>query len=222
MSEATTEAPRAAAAPGDSARLAALLDPLATTAATGDRAALERLLWAVDELALARPAMRALVMNTYTDDVPDFDPESENDSTIYPRFVVPIDLAWGVTAMAIRTRPVAPAALLLALVLVAGCSGGDDDAGRDDPAGTTAPPAPPAKPATAATPAAPTSTATMQATGRRPSSTSTAATPCPTWSAGCPRRSASWTPSSAAPTPTRSPSAPPQAKWGATSVMNRS
>jgi RNA polymerase sigma-70 factor (ECF subfamily) len=63
VSEATTEALRAAAASGDSERLAALLDPLAATAAAGDRAALERLLWAVDELALARPAVRALVVD---------------------------------------------------------------------------------------------------------------------------------------------------------------
>jgi outer membrane protein OmpA-like peptidoglycan-associated protein len=41
--------------------------------------------------------------------------------------------------MATRTRPVALAAPLLALALAAGCSGGGDDAGRDDPAGTTVP-----------------------------------------------------------------------------------
>ena len=63
MSEATTAALRAAAASGDNDRLAVLLDPLAATAGAGDRAALERLLWAVDELGLARPAVRALVVN---------------------------------------------------------------------------------------------------------------------------------------------------------------
>ncbi|HEY8544876.1 MAG TPA: sigma-70 family RNA polymerase sigma factor, partial [Acidimicrobiales bacterium] len=62
MSDATTAALRAAAASGDNDRLAALVDPLAARAAAGDGAALERLLWAVDELALARPAVRALVV----------------------------------------------------------------------------------------------------------------------------------------------------------------
>lgn len=63
VAEARREALREAAAAGDGDRLAALLDPLAARAAAGDRPALEQLLWAVDELALARPAVRALLVD---------------------------------------------------------------------------------------------------------------------------------------------------------------
>jgi RNA polymerase sigma-70 factor (ECF subfamily) len=51
------------AAAGDSERLAALLDPLAMEAAGGSREALELVVWAVDELRLAEPTVRGLVIN---------------------------------------------------------------------------------------------------------------------------------------------------------------
>jgi hypothetical protein len=44
---------------------------------------------------LGEPERIYFTVNTYTEDVPDFDPEGETDSMIYPRFVVPIDLVWG-------------------------------------------------------------------------------------------------------------------------------
>jgi RNA polymerase sigma-70 factor (ECF subfamily) len=50
-------------AAGDSERLAALLDPLASEASGGSREALELVVWAVDELRLAEPAVRGLVIN---------------------------------------------------------------------------------------------------------------------------------------------------------------
>jgi RNA polymerase sigma-70 factor (ECF subfamily) len=62
MAETVTRKALAAAA-GDPERLAALLDPLAVEAAAGERDALELLVWAVDELRLAEPAVRGLVIN---------------------------------------------------------------------------------------------------------------------------------------------------------------
>jgi RNA polymerase sigma-70 factor (ECF subfamily) len=59
--DASRETLRAAAGSNDD--LADLLDPLATTAATGDRDALELLVWAVDELELAEPPLRGLLVN---------------------------------------------------------------------------------------------------------------------------------------------------------------
>jgi len=47
----------------DAQARAALLDPVARQAGTGDRAALEDLLWAVDELRLARRTIRRLVVD---------------------------------------------------------------------------------------------------------------------------------------------------------------
>jgi RNA polymerase sigma-70 factor, ECF subfamily len=49
-------------AAGDAGRLARVLDPLAVEAAGGSREALEMLVWVVDELALARPLIRRLVI----------------------------------------------------------------------------------------------------------------------------------------------------------------
>lgn len=51
------------AAGRDHAALAPLLDPLARRAAAGADAALELLLWAVDHLGLAHPAVRRLVLD---------------------------------------------------------------------------------------------------------------------------------------------------------------
>lgn len=51
-------------AAGNSEKLAALLDPLALASAGGSRDALELLVWAVDELRLAEPTVRGLVINT--------------------------------------------------------------------------------------------------------------------------------------------------------------
>jgi RNA polymerase sigma-70 factor, ECF subfamily len=48
---------------GDNATLAELLDPLALAAAAGTPDALELLVWAVDELGLARPAIRRLLVD---------------------------------------------------------------------------------------------------------------------------------------------------------------
>jgi RNA polymerase sigma factor (sigma-70 family) len=48
---------------GDADALAALLDPLARAAAAGTPAAVELLVWAVDELGLARPAIRRLLVD---------------------------------------------------------------------------------------------------------------------------------------------------------------
>ena len=59
-------APRRAAlreAAEDRAALAEVLDPVAALAAEGNRLAVELVVWAVDELALARPTIRALVLN---------------------------------------------------------------------------------------------------------------------------------------------------------------
>ncbi len=47
----------------DRAALAEVLDPLARAAADGDQAALEQVLWAVDELRLARPTISALLLD---------------------------------------------------------------------------------------------------------------------------------------------------------------
>jgi RNA polymerase sigma factor (sigma-70 family) len=47
----------------DRAALAEVLDPLARRAGAGDAAALELVLWAVDELRLARPTISALVLD---------------------------------------------------------------------------------------------------------------------------------------------------------------
>jgi RNA polymerase sigma-70 factor, ECF subfamily len=47
----------------DRAALAEVLDPLARAAAGGDQAALEQVLWAVDELRLARPTISALLLD---------------------------------------------------------------------------------------------------------------------------------------------------------------
>jgi RNA polymerase sigma-70 factor (ECF subfamily) len=60
---------RAAAGAADRGELAGLLDPVAAAAAGGDRAAVELLVWAVDELALARPALRRVLIDE--DDVDD-------------------------------------------------------------------------------------------------------------------------------------------------------
>lgn len=57
----TREELRAAA--GDPDALAAVLDPLAADAAAGSAAALELVLWAVDELGLAQPPIRSLLVN---------------------------------------------------------------------------------------------------------------------------------------------------------------
>ncbi len=51
------------AAVNDRTRLAELLDPLAAQAAAGTRDAVDLLVWAVDELRLARPAIRRLVID---------------------------------------------------------------------------------------------------------------------------------------------------------------
>lgn len=59
--EVTHDALRAAARDPD--QLAKLLDPLAAEAAAGERAALETLIWAIDELGLAQPAIRSLLVN---------------------------------------------------------------------------------------------------------------------------------------------------------------
>jgi RNA polymerase sigma-70 factor (ECF subfamily) len=59
--EVTQHALRAAAA--DRTRLAALLDVVAAEAAAGSQDAMELLVWAIDELALARPAIRRVVIN---------------------------------------------------------------------------------------------------------------------------------------------------------------
>jgi RNA polymerase sigma-70 factor, ECF subfamily len=53
---------RLAARSGDRDALAAVLDPLASAAAAGSPEALEDLVWAVDELDLARPALRQLLV----------------------------------------------------------------------------------------------------------------------------------------------------------------
>jgi RNA polymerase sigma-70 factor (ECF subfamily) len=54
----------------DADAVAALIDPVATAAAAGDPAALDLLVWAVDELGLARPAIRrVLIGETDVDDV---------------------------------------------------------------------------------------------------------------------------------------------------------
>lgn len=67
-SEASRDAIRAAA--GDPGRLASVLDPVATDAASGSRESLELLVWAVDELNLAVPAIkRILIDETDVDDV---------------------------------------------------------------------------------------------------------------------------------------------------------
>lgn len=58
--DATQEALRRAA--GDREAMKAILDPVAAEAATGSRAALELVVWAVDELALARPTIERLVI----------------------------------------------------------------------------------------------------------------------------------------------------------------
>jgi RNA polymerase sigma-70 factor (ECF subfamily) len=59
-----------AAEPRDGDALAPLLDPLAAAAAQGSPGAVEVLVWAVDELALARPAIRrVLVEEADVDDV---------------------------------------------------------------------------------------------------------------------------------------------------------
>lgn len=58
------------AATGDSDRLAAVLDGVAAEAASGAREPLELLVWAVDDLDLARPAIKRVVINeTDVDDV---------------------------------------------------------------------------------------------------------------------------------------------------------
>lgn len=54
---------RITGAAGDPARLADQLHPLASAASAGDTRALDLLLWAVDELRLARPAIRRVVIN---------------------------------------------------------------------------------------------------------------------------------------------------------------
>jgi RNA polymerase sigma factor (sigma-70 family) len=59
--EVTREALRAAAA--DRQHLSDLLDAVAAAAAAGSQDAIELLVWAVDELALARPAIRRVVIN---------------------------------------------------------------------------------------------------------------------------------------------------------------
>jgi RNA polymerase sigma factor (sigma-70 family) len=58
--DATQEALRRAA--GNRDELKTILDPLAREAARGSRTALETVVWAVDELALARPAIERLVI----------------------------------------------------------------------------------------------------------------------------------------------------------------
>lgn len=59
--EATRDALRAAA--GDPDELAGVLDPLAAEAAGGSRRALELVVWAIDELGLAQPVIRSLLVN---------------------------------------------------------------------------------------------------------------------------------------------------------------
>lgn len=52
-----------AADPRDLDRVAQVLDPVAGRAATGDQAAIELVIWAVDELRLARPAIQRLLVD---------------------------------------------------------------------------------------------------------------------------------------------------------------
>jgi RNA polymerase sigma-70 factor, ECF subfamily len=54
---------RAAAAACDRDQLGRLLDELAARAAAGDEGAVETLVWAVDDLGLARPVIRGLLVN---------------------------------------------------------------------------------------------------------------------------------------------------------------